>query len=57
MAPRTIGSITVPGVVWAIFWILVVVLLIILVAYLIHQAGGGALTLHLGHFVFDIGVT
>ncbi len=57
MAPRTVGSITVPGFVWTIFWLLIVILLIILVAYIIHQAGGGALSLHLGHFSFDIGVT
>lgn len=57
MAPRTVGSITVPGIVWLIFWMLVVVLLIILVAYIIHQAGGGQLSLRLGHFTFEIGVT
>ena len=57
MAPRTIGTVAIPGIVWWFVWFLVVVLLIILVAYIIHQAGGGNLALRLGHFVFNIGVT
>jgi len=57
MAPRTIGSFTVPGIVWVLFWVLVVLLVLILIAWIIHQAGGGHLSFHIGHFVFDIGVT
>ena len=36
---------------------LVAILLIILVAWIIHLIGGGTLNLHLGHFIFRIGVT
>ncbi len=36
---------------------LVAILLIILVAWIIHLVGGGVLSLHLGHFIFRIGVT
>lgn len=57
MSPRTIRSVTVPGIVWWLFWLLVVVLVVILIAYIVHQVGGGDLSLHLGHFVFNIGVT
>jgi hypothetical protein len=37
--------------------VLVVIVLIILVAWIIHLIGGGTLNLHLGHFLFRIGVT
>jgi len=57
MAPRTLGSVTVPGIVWWLLWLLIVVLVVILIAYIVHQAGGGGLSLHLGHFVFNVGVT
>jgi len=42
---------------WTLFWMLVAILLIILVAWFIHLVGGGMLNLHIGHFVFRIGVT
>lgn len=47
----------VPAVVWWLFWLLVGVILIILVALVVHALGGGVGDLHLGHFVFKIGVT
>lgn len=46
-----------PGWLRTLLWVLVVILLIILVAWIIHLVGGGMLNLHLGHFIFRIGVT
>lgn len=44
---------------WAalIVWLLVVVILVIIAAMVVHALGGGMLNLHLGHFVFRLGVT
>jgi hypothetical protein len=46
-----------PNWLWGVFWLLVAILLLILVAWIIHLVGGGLLNLHVGHFVFRIGVT
>jgi hypothetical protein len=47
----------IPGFVWFLIWILVCVLVIILVALLIHHFGGASLSLKIGHFYLNIGVT
>lgn len=40
-----------------LFWLLVAILLIVLVALLIHHLGGFDLSLHVGDFHVDLGVT
>jgi hypothetical protein len=57
MAPRTVGSLTVPYVVWWIIWVLIVIIILIILGIIIHALGGGDLAFHAGHFHFDIGVT
>jgi hypothetical protein len=47
----------VPSALWWLFWLLVAIILVILVALLVHHLGGFELSLHAGHFRFDIGVT
>ena len=44
---------------WAmiIIWLMIIAIAVILVALVVHALGGGLLNLHLGHFVFRIGVT
>jgi len=39
------------------FWLVVAILAIILLAWIVHKAGGGVLTLRLGHFVLNVGFT
>lgn len=39
------------------FWFVIVILAIVLVAFIVHETGGGALNLHIGHFVLNIGFT
>jgi len=51
------GSWAIPGFVVFLIWIVVVVLVIILLAWIIHGTGGGELTLKLGHFHLEVGVT
>lgn len=41
---------------WLIY-ILIAFIVIIVLGMIIHAIGGGILTLHLGHFVFKLGVT
>lgn len=55
--PRTVGSLTIPLIVWWIFWVLIVIVLLIIMGLVIHALGGGNLSLTAGHFHFDIGVT
>jgi hypothetical protein len=57
MAPRTVGSLTIPYVVWWIIWVLIVIIILIILGIIIHALGGGDLAFHAGHFHFDIGVT
>jgi hypothetical protein len=38
-------------------WLVLIVLAIILLAWIVHWAGGGLLTLRLGHFTLDVGFT
>ena len=47
----------IPGFVWFLIWLVVFILVIILLALLIHHFGGASLTLKLGHFYMNIGVT
>jgi len=44
---------------WAavILWLLIIAIVIILVALVVHALGGGMMNVHLGHFVFRLGVT
>jgi hypothetical protein len=51
------GSYAIPGFVVFLIWIVVVVLVIILLAWIIHGTGGGELTLKLGYFHLEVGVT
>ena len=51
------GGYAVPGIVVFFFWLVVVILAIILLAFIVHWAGGGQLSLRLGHFVLDVGFT
>jgi hypothetical protein len=52
---RTVAGYAIPGLVVFVFWVVVVILAIILLAFLVHQAGGGALNLRLGHLVLTVG--
>jgi uncharacterized integral membrane protein len=52
-----LGSYAIPAFVVFLIWIVVVVLVIILLAWIVHQTGGGELTLKLGHFHLEVGVT
>ena len=47
----------IPGFVWFLIWVVVCILVIILLALLIHHLGGASLTIKLGHFYLNIGVT
>ncbi|WP_345133440.1 hypothetical protein [Dactylosporangium darangshiense] len=38
-------------------WVVVCILVIILLALLVYRLGGASLTIKLGHFHLDIGVT
>jgi len=51
-----LGGYAIPAFVVFLIWIVVVVLVIILLAWIIHQTGGGELTLRLGHFHLEVGV-
>jgi hypothetical protein len=57
MAPRTLGSVTVPYVVWWILWVLFVIFILIILGIIIHSLGGGDLSFNAGHFHFGIGVS
>jgi hypothetical protein len=55
-APMSVRS-AVPALLWWLFWILVGILLLILAALVIHHFGGFNLSLHVGDFRFQLGVT
>ena len=55
--PRRVAGYVIPGIVVFFFWLVVVILVIILLAYIVHWAGGGVLSLRLGHFVLNVGFT
>lgn len=52
-----VGPFGIPGFVWFLIWIVVCILVVILLALLIHHLGGASLTIKLGHFYLNIGVT
>jgi hypothetical protein len=47
----------IPAFVWFLIWVVVCIMAIILLAMLIHNFGGASLSLKLGHFYMNIGVT
>ena len=54
---RTVAGYAIPGIVVFFFWVVVAILAIILLAFIVHWAGGGVLTLRLGLFVLNVGFT
>jgi hypothetical protein len=52
-----VGHYGIPGFVWFLIWVVVCILVIILLALLVHHLGGASLTIKLGHFYLNIGVT
>jgi hypothetical protein len=52
-----IGRYGIPAFVWFLIWLVVGILVVILLALLVHHLGGAALTIKLGHFYLNIGVT
>jgi uncharacterized membrane protein YdbT with pleckstrin-like domain len=52
-----VGRYGIPGFVWFLIWVVVCILVIILLALLVHHLGGASLTIKLGHFYLNIGVT
>jgi len=38
-------------------WLVLIILVIILLAFIVHWAGGGLLSLRLGHFILNVGFT
>jgi hypothetical protein len=52
-----VGRWGIPAFVWFLIWVVVCILVIILLALLIDYLGGAALTIRLGHFYLNIGVT
>jgi hypothetical protein len=55
MATRTVAGHAIPGIILFFFWVVVAILAIILLAFIVHWAGGGVLTLKLGHFLLNVG--
>ena len=54
---RTVAGYAIPGIIVFFFWVVVVILAIVLLAAIVHWAGGGVLTLRLGHFDLNVGFT
>ena len=54
---RTVAGYAIPGIVVFLFWVVVAILAIILLAFIVHWAGGGVLSLRLGHFAMNVGFT
>jgi hypothetical protein len=57
VARRTVAGYAIPGIIVFFFWVVIVILAIILLAAVVHWAGGGALSVRLGHFDLDVGFT
>jgi hypothetical protein len=53
----TVGRYGIPAFVWFLIWVVVGILLVIGLALVIHHFGGASLSLKLGHFYLNIGVT
>ena len=54
---RSVAGYAVPGIVVFFLWMVVAVLAIILLAFIGPRAGGGGLSLRLGHFSANVGFT
>ena len=54
---RTVAGYAIPGIIVFFFWMVVIILAIILLAFIVHWAGGGVLSLRLGHFHLVVGFT
>jgi hypothetical protein len=52
-----VGGFGIPGFVWFLIWLVICILLLILLALLVHKLGGASLSIKLGHFYLNIGVT
>ncbi|MBF5030755.1 MULTISPECIES: hypothetical protein [unclassified Micromonospora] len=52
-----VGRYGIPRFVWSLIWLVVCILIVILLALVIHHFGGASLSLKLGHFYLNIGVT
>jgi hypothetical protein len=48
---------SVPGFLIWLFWVLVGVILVVLAALVIHHFGGASLSLHIGDFFLNVGVS
>ena len=53
----TVGRYGLPGFVWFLIWVVICILIILFLALLIHHFGGASLSLKIGHFYLNIGVT
>jgi hypothetical protein len=51
------GRYGIPGFVWTLIWLVVCILVIILLALVVHHFGGASLSVKLGHFYLQIGVS
>ena len=47
----------IPGFVWSLIWIVVCILIVVLLALVVHHFGGASLSIKIGHFYLNIGVT
>ena len=52
-----VGRYGIPAFAWFLIWVVVCILVVILLALLVHNLGGASLTIKLGHFYLNIGVT
>jgi hypothetical protein len=47
----------IPGFVWFLIWVVVCIMVVILLALIVHHFGGASLSVKIGHFYLNIGVT
>jgi len=47
----------IPAFAWFLIWVVVCILVVILLALLVHHFGGASLTIKIGQFYLNIGVT
>jgi hypothetical protein len=47
----------IPGFVWFLIWLVVFILVVILLALVVHHFGGASLTIKIGYFYLNVGVT
>ena len=52
-----VGRYGIPAFVWFLIWVVACILAVILLALLVSYLGGASLTIKLGHFYLNIGVT